>query len=66
MAASSVPIDVALVVATHPAFRLRCICRTRPHRLRITPPDGEPRDERLCTVCAAQLAALSYRVVLTG
>jgi hypothetical protein len=60
------PVDNATVIAKHPAFRLRCICATSAHRVRLTPPDGEERAERVCTVCTAQLEALGYRVEMIG
>jgi len=54
------------IIDRHPAFGLRCLCRTRPYRWRLTPPVGKPRTERMCTVCATQLEALGYRVEPIG
>ena len=53
-------------IETQPAFRLRCACGKRDHRWSVTPPGGQARRERLCSVCAAQLRALGYRVELVG
>jgi hypothetical protein len=52
------------VIETHPALRLRRTCGTRDHRWSVTPAGAEARDERLCSVCAAQLGALGYTVEL--
>ena len=58
--------DLQRIIATHPAFRLRCTCRKRTYRFEISKPGVDPYVDAFCMVCAAQVETLGFKTRLLG
>lgn len=59
-------LNVRIVRDPSDPFQMKCICAKRPHTFRIEHRGDDPRNERMCSVCAAQLTALGYTTTLVG